>query len=404
MRAISRRLLFILIAPSLVSGVLAQSSSSILGKTDFESLSAALPTMPASPSGAAVQAYGPDVRTHDVNLDSVYQPFFDKASAARQQLHEAIQARRHQIPDQAAVAKQAKADANANPIVAGMGGTDKIEQMTPDQRKAAALQSAQTYQQNLTAKAGRGSPEMQAMMQKMMSDPQYRARFMQMSDAEKEAAIRNAMGASASAPAIADSSQPAATSNPAANAIAVRHELDQWRQQIGVISADFARKDEAVSLAKGSHDDIARDISARIAKVPVIELGEYGHDRDPEKVIALQQEQAALDRQRAEWELKQRAALESEQRQQLKQLATSYENWLKQNSARINTSIGDPLHNTDTELDLAGYEDQLITMFENLAKYGQNATKEAARYEKTYQEKASGNSPAVTVRASKKKS
>src|SRR5262249_45959227 len=148
-------------------GVLAQAPPSILGKTDFQSLSAAVPGMPASTSQAASQAYGSDVLLHDVNLDSVYQPFFDKASAARQQLHEAIQARRHQMPDQAAMAKQAKAAANANPIVEGMGGTDKIEQMTSEQRKAAALQSAQSYQQNLAAKAAHGSPEMQAMMQKM---------------------------------------------------------------------------------------------------------------------------------------------------------------------------------------------------------------------------------------------
>jgi len=225
-----------------------------------------------------------------------------------------------------------------------------------------------------------------------------------MSDAEKEAEIRKAMGAPAGTAATAEPSRPAAASNAAANMTAVRHELDQWRQLIGSISADFASKDESIILAKGSHDEIARDISARIAKVPVVELGEYGHDRDPEKVTALEQEQAALDRQRAWWELKQRNALALAWRQALKQLAASYQNWLKQNPERINTSMANPLHSPNTELELAGYEDQLINMFEDLAKYGQRVTKEAAGYEKTYQDRVSRNSTPATARVSKKKS
>jgi len=157
MHAILRRLVLTLIAPSLVSGTLAQSSPSILGKTDFESLAAAMPAMPASTSGAALQAYGPDIQMHDASLDSVSQSFLDKASAAHQRLHEAIQTRRRQMADAATLMKQAKADANANPIAAGMGGTERIEQMTPEQRKAAALQSAQSYQQSLATRTARAS-------------------------------------------------------------------------------------------------------------------------------------------------------------------------------------------------------------------------------------------------------
>jgi hypothetical protein len=135
----------------------------------------------------------------------------------------------------------------------------------------------------------------------------------------------------------------------------------------------------------------------------VVELGEYGHDRDPEKVMPLLREQATRDRDRAAWELQQRTALHAQRKAQYKELATAYAVWLQQNLGRINTSMADPLHNTNTELAVVGYEDGLIGLSETLAKYSEETTKDAARYEKAYQDKMSNRNTARSSRPTKAK-
>lgn len=385
----------------------AQQPQSILGKTDVHGLLEAVPGMPSSTTEAATRAYGPDIRMYEmpVKLDSLYDPFFKRAGAAHQQLKDGIAIRMKSLPDKTTVEKQAKAQVNSNPIVSGMGGIDQIQQMTPAQREAAARQSVAGFQQNLVTGGGRNSPTMQAMMQKVMSDPAYRARFMQMSEQEKEAELRKNMGtpqAVAQSPAQQQQAQQRLqANNEIADSMALQNELRQMAQRLGEIDAAFVTKDQAISKAPGSHEDIGHDIAVKISKVPVVELGEYGRDRDPEKVGALLREQATRDRDRAVLELKQRGALYTQRKAQYKELASAYDIWLKQNIGRINTSMANPLSNTNTELAVAGYEDVLITMSENLAKYSEEVTKEAARYERNYQEKLSNQSAASAVRPTK---
>lgn len=389
-----------------VTGQAQSSPSSILGKTDIQALLEAVPGVPNSTSEAATRAYGADIRMYDVpvKLDDTYQPFFQQAASAHARMKDAMNARAKNAPDQATVMKQAKDQANASPIVAGMGGLDNVARMTPEQRQQAARQSAAAFQQNLITGGGRNSPGMQAMMQKVMSDPEYRTRFQKMSEPEKEAEMRKFMGnapvASATPP--DQPSRKSQAGSDVATAMAIRSDLQKMAAKLGEIDVELRRKDAAISSSKGSHQDIANEINAKIEKVPVVELGEYGHDRDPEKVTALLKEQATRDRDRATLELLQRSAIYNQRKTQYKELATEYQTWLKQNLARINTSLATPLSNTNTELDVASYEDGLIAMSENLAKYSLDTTKDAARYEKQYQDKLSNQNMARPTRTRKK--
>ncbi|MBS1850662.1 MAG: hypothetical protein JST79_07095 [Acidobacteria bacterium] len=352
----------------------------ILGKTNIHALLEAAPGVPRSTAEAADRWK---------QSDAIYQPFQQKVEAAHKQLQESMAARAHQAPDAATMEKQAKAMSNANPIVSGMGGVDKIQQMTPEQREAAARQSAANYQQSLVTGNGRNSPAMQAMMQKMMTDPAYRARFMQMSEAEKEAELRKNMGPVA--PQSVEDHQKGQQELKAADEIrnsqAIQQDLQKMTQRIQSIETEFAKKDQAISDAPGNHAQIGRDIGAKIAKVPVVELGEYGHDKDPAQMQALYREQATRDRERAAAELTQRAALYEQKKSQYKEVVSAYQEWLKQNQARINPSMNDLLKGTNTELAVAGFEQGLIGLAEDLAKYSKHATQDAAGYEQNYQEK-----------------
>ncbi len=381
----------------MVTGQAQNPPSSILGKTDLQALLEAAPAVPDNTSEAATRAYGPDVRNYHVQtkLGEAYRPFFQQATAAHTRLNDAINTRRKDMPDQATLEKQAKEQSNASPIIAGMGGVDNIQRMTPEQREQAARQSVAAYQQKLASDAGRNSPGTQAFMQKVMTDPEYRARFQKMSKQEQEAEIRKFMGAP---PASAGPSEPASEGPPVGNelatAMAIRSDLQKMLAKIREIDAEFTSKEQAILATQGSHQEIEREIKAKIEKVPFVSLGEAGHHRDPQRVTALHKEQATRNRDRANWELHQRSALYNQRKTRYKELVSEYQSWLKQNLTRINTSMATPLKNTNTELEVAGYEDGLIALSENLARYSQETTKDAALYEKLYHEAMSNPSAA----------
>jgi hypothetical protein len=380
--------------------VVAQQPPSILGKTDLYSLLNLTPTMPANTADAAIRAYGTNSQSQSLpsNLDSLYDPFFRRATAAHNAIREASASRMKKMPSQAETERQTRAQVNANPITSGMGGMEKMQQMTPAQREAAARQSVANYQQNLVTGDGRNSPEMQAMMQKVMSDPAYRARLMQMNPREQEAEVRRNMGdiAPQTAEQHQNAQQQVRAGNETATAMAVRNEISQMQQRFAAIDADFARRDLAITNSPGNHQQIADEIGAKMANVPIVALGEYGHDRDPEQMMRLTRERVVRDRERADVELLERTQLYQQRKAQYAKLIAEYQTWLKQNLGRINTSSFDALLSNNPELVVIGCEDALISMMEDLAKYSKDVTLDASRYERDYQDKVRSSSGSVT--------
>jgi hypothetical protein len=57
-------------------------------------------------------------------------------------------------------------------------------------------------------------------------------------------------------------------------------------------------------------------------------------------------------------------------------VTTTYQNWPKQNGSRLDPAV---------EVSVAGYENDLIKLSENLATYTQKTTGDVADYERTYQ-------------------
>ena len=180
-------------------------------------------------------------------------------------------------------------------------------------------------------------------------------------------------------------------------------EIQQMVQHLGQIEVEWMRKDQAISNTPGNHKQIMEEIGAKMAKVPVIELGEYGHDKDPVQVQALELERAKRDRERATQELPERLKLYQQRKAQYQELVNNYQAWLKQNQGRINTTSIDAFHNVNTELSIAGYEDALIGLSENLAKYSKKIAGDTAGYEMAYREKASSTGTSTVALATKSK-
>jgi hypothetical protein len=233
---------------------------------------------------------------------------------------------------------------------------------------------------------------MQAIMQRMMNDPAYQERFEKMTKQEQEAEMRKYMG-NEHAPApptgetAAERRAKRATDETAA-VIARQKQLADIKQRIYGIDPVFDKKDQAILATPGGYDQIAKEISARIEKLPVVATGEAGDMVDPVKVQALQREQATRERTRATWELQQRAALYGQRKARYKEAAAAYTAWLKQNLGPLSSQTAQVLDDATVEM-AVGVEEDLIAVSENLARYAAEATRYAAQYERSYQAKMS---------------
>lgn len=370
------------------------------GQTDYQALIEAAPGLPSTPAEAARRTHNPDNRMDmaPVVNESLYAPFNSRLAAARDLIKDAAANRRQ---NQEALLERSKAQANDSPIVSRMGGLDKISEMSEGETQQAAAQAVGSYQQSLAG--GPGNAGMQAMMERMMNDPAYQERFEKMTKPQQEAEMRKYMG-NAPAPPVGETAAERRAQQAQSETTAVlarQSDLSDILQRIQVIDAEFTKKDQAIMAAPGGHDEIAKDIGARIEKLPLIDSGgEVGPQPDPVKVLALQRERAARDRARSAWELQQRSALYAQRKTRSKAVAASYAAWVKQNGAPVNSQTAQLLNDTNTEI-AVGCEEDLIGLSEGLAKYTEAATLDAAQYERAYQERMTHDAFGMPVRPAK---
>jgi hypothetical protein len=372
---------------ALVVLALGDEPEAVLGKINFAGLFDAAPVLPTSTADAAKRVLGADIEADLVSRDfsAFYAQYEKKIAAAHEVLQPAVDSR---PANQEARTRQAVAGANSSAIIARMGGAEKMSQMSEEEQQQAAAQAMGSYQQSMSgAPPGASSGGMQAMMQRMMNDPEYQARFEKMSKKEQEAEMQKYMG-NANAPAppkgeTAAERRAEQGQHDAGAAVARQNEVSAIYQRIREIEAEFPKKDAAISTAAGNHDQIGRELNAKIEKVPMVETG-VGATHDPAKVKQLMRERAALDRARAAAELQQRTALYSERRTKYKELAASYAAWLKQ-GAGPNSNITTSLMNNSAADTALHCEEELIGLAENLRKYHEQTTRDAAMYEQQYQ-------------------
>jgi hypothetical protein len=120
----------------------------------------------------------------------------------------------------------------------------------------------------------------------------------------------------------------------------------------------------------------------------MVDMGEAGPMPDPAKLKAAQREQATLDRNRAALELQQRTALYAERKAKYKEVAASYAAWLKQYRGPISDATAKLLNDATADTALS-CEEELINLAENLRKYHEDTTRDAAQYEQAFQKRMS---------------
>ncbi len=129
-----------------------------------------------------------------VNFDAKYKSYESKVEMQQKQLSDMLQ--QHlgdQRDSKAEIMADARNMANRNAAVQKMGGADALMNMSEAERKAAGEKLKADMIKNPGAYTGTSDPGMQAMMQKMMSDPAYREKFSKMSEKEKQAEMKKFM-------------------------------------------------------------------------------------------------------------------------------------------------------------------------------------------------------------------
>ena len=382
----------------LVTIALAQTQTrSVLGKINFIVLYDAAPGVPATPAEAGNRAYGTDIKNaqyQQVELDVFYAPFNQKVAAARDVIKDAVANR---AKNQEALAQRGIAQANASPLISRMGGVDKMSKMSEEELKQAAAQAAGSYTQSLSgAPTNAPGGGMQAMMQRLMSDPAYQARFEKMSKAEQEAELQKYMGNAQVPPPVGETAAERQAKKGVAEtkaAVAKTEELAALMKRVREIDLEFDNKDKAVLAAPGSYDTIRNDIGDRIGKLPIIGVGEAGPYSDPAKVQALRREGATRERARATWELQQRTPLYAQRKAKYMEVATAYMTWIRQNVGTVNSNQTAQLLDDSLMESAVHCEEDLIKAAETLGKYSSDITSQAAIYEQSYQKTMSEPMP-----------
>jgi hypothetical protein len=219
-------------------------------------LLAELPTLPATPAEAHRRCY-PSGTANRVGAEAFYKPWSTRLEKLAAELQQQQVRFYQQYPT-------------------------GIRPTAPPPNRASAAQQASM------------NDAMAEFAAKMQSDPAFAQAFAKKSEAEQQAYVQQLL---------ADNGLKPATGTP--NMPVVEEEPVNWVDLMTTMNTEWASFLPAHSIsnviykAEQQHARISEKLSADIEKVPMIEMGEYGRDHDPELVKALQDKALEQHRQLA---------------------------------------------------------------------------------------------------------
>jgi|GEM_PF-1920895 len=233
------------------------------------------------------------------DIDAYFKPYIDKVEVQIKQMQEiAMKYNKYndvyQKEGQAGLEKRAIDQANSSALVQYMGGVENVKNMSEAERKAMAEKMKKDIQNNPGILTGNSNPGMNALTQKMMNDKEYAKRFNAMSASEKQAEMKKYMTTS--------------TPDPNFDLEKRNQEFEKNQREINKVkrAQDFQMLGgRTMDRLKGASDryivsgnkitstinEMKKRIgewASNIAKsIPIVELGEYGRDKDPSMMQAL---------------------------------------------------------------------------------------------------------------------
>jgi len=164
------------------------------------------------------------------------------------------------------------------------------------------------------------------LTQKMLSDPAFAQKFMQMSEQEQHAYMAKLLAEKGIKPV---SGTPNVNTSPVAG---TDIEWGTFCSDYTMAAMDMSRYETHAALQQKyevKHDEVREWAGAEIKKLPLIEMGEYGRDHDPEQVKAINKQALVKHRDVAEQMLKEAAPMFAQFRQAAQQRITPLNDALK---------------------------------------------------------------------------
>lgn len=358
-----------------------QKQNSLLGTINHAGLLSEVPGLPSSPQSAYALFTKAAVNDPDPFR---LQPLRDKLERTGKEWKDFYDAKYSSAFQDAGGAEAARQkmeeEVNSNPVVSGMGGHEQVKNMSNEQAQAAAMNSASAY-------GAMNSMGMftQEEIQRMMTDPQYAqevsARLQNMSDAEKEALVRNYTNShpvTYNSPAEANAandkfSKQQEQANAQKLSMEIQSALSGITGELGEKELSFNEQWVQVKTeSEAAHQKLYNQFNAEYNKIPdVIEAN--GRRKDPAKEKQLRETYATLHLERAASDLKTRTMLFSDYTGALKTAFAEYAGFLSKYKSRINdTWDGTGMNNTEipaatVETDLMGRIGNLLTNYSELA-------------------------------------
>jgi hypothetical protein len=223
--------------------------------------------------------------------ETIFATYVKKLEVLEAQMKEAA---RRSIPDNlkdpeaakaAALKNAAKAQESLdnNAMIREMGGMENLKNMTPAQREALAKQMAAKVKQNPMAYVGNDNDPAMAFTKKMMTDPSYAARFNGMNDAMKKEEYEAFKKENGLVEKTTQADRDKILAERDRNLIVMEIEkrlmhLQEHLAELGKIVSDA--KDKTESYFNYVNEKISKEYGARIEALPLVEMGEYGRDKE----------------------------------------------------------------------------------------------------------------------------
>ncbi len=231
-------------------------------------------------------------------MTTIFQPFYNLLNQRKEQLRSLtgknnLYQQVYEKEGNKGLEKRAAAEADKNAMVKNLGGAEKLMNMTEAERAVAAEEMKKQILQNPGSIAPASSdPGINSLQQKLMTDPAYAKRFSNMSEDEKHTEMRKYMSTKPT------EKKPSATYTSNASTgkqaeVMAAMELDL------AAAATFKKLQESGTLysnmisASGNvieelKKELTNWVETTTKTIPVIELGEAGHDHDPELMQAME--------------------------------------------------------------------------------------------------------------------
>jgi hypothetical protein len=223
--------------------------------------------------------------------ETVFAKYVEKLKVIEEQMKETA---RRSIPESLKNPEQAKAAAlkNAakaqesldnNAIIKEMGGLENLKNMSPAQREALARQMAAKVKQNPIAYVGNDGDPMMAFTKKMMTDPSYAARYNGMNDAMKKEEYEAFKKENGLVEKTTQADRDKILADRDRNLIVM--EIEKRLLHIQEHTAELAKIVTDAQTKTNDYFDyvneqIGKEYAARIEALPLVEMGEYGRDKE----------------------------------------------------------------------------------------------------------------------------